>query len=138
MIATIVRNARRALFPEGWPAPPPVDPTPEEQADMRKELERRLEASIPSPLTHLLGPNPASASYTVSTVLDTLSSQPCNVHLLVFILDLVLATVFPEMAVVVEGASPVLSTSHSGDGVSVASARGRRELTPPRPESRPP
>ncbi|TCD67538.1 hypothetical protein EIP91_012292 [Steccherinum ochraceum] len=141
-IATVVRSARRALFPEGWPAPPPVDPTPEEQAALRHTLERRLQTAVPSPLAHLLGPTPASVSYTISTALDTLASQPCNVHLLVFVLDLVLATVFPEMAVVGEGASPVLSstaTGGDGDGVGVGSVpRGRRELTPPRPESRPP
>lgn len=38
----IVRLARVALFPEGWPAPPPVDPTPEQQVLMREELGRRL------------------------------------------------------------------------------------------------
>ncbi|TFY59508.1 hypothetical protein EVJ58_g5731 [Rhodofomes roseus] len=46
-IVGIVRSARRALFPEGWPAPPPPDPTPEEQAAMRAALGRRLLAAIP-------------------------------------------------------------------------------------------
>lgn len=43
----IVRSARNALFPEGWPAPPPVDPTPEEQIAMREQLGRRVLDNIP-------------------------------------------------------------------------------------------
>ncbi len=46
-LAHIVRTARRALFPNGWPAPPPIDPSPEEQIEMRQELESRLLALIP-------------------------------------------------------------------------------------------
>ena len=46
-LAGIVRAARRALFPEGWPAPPPVDPTPEEQAAMRAAVRRRLGERVP-------------------------------------------------------------------------------------------
>ena len=46
-LSTIIKNARRALFPEGWPAPPPIDPTPEEQVELRKELERRLLDTTP-------------------------------------------------------------------------------------------
>jgi len=32
-------------------------------------------------------------------MLDPLSSQACNAHLMVFILDLILLTVFPELGV---------------------------------------
>lgn len=34
----IVKSGKRTLFPNGWPAPPPIDPTPEEQAEMRMRL----------------------------------------------------------------------------------------------------
>ena len=47
MLANIVRSARRALFPEGWPGPPPVDPTPEEQVEMRAAVRRRLLERVP-------------------------------------------------------------------------------------------
>ncbi|KAH8100563.1 PXA domain-containing protein [Cristinia sonorae] len=131
MLCVMVKSARKALFPEGWPAPPPVDPTPEEQIELRKKLERRLQTFIPGPLTHLLGPTPAAVSYTISSMLDPLSSQACNAHLFVFVLDLVLVTVFPEMGVMVEG--PV-GASDNGSMLS----RREGEMTPPRPNSRPP
>jgi hypothetical protein len=38
LILTIARNAKRTLFPNGYPAPPPVDLTPEEQAQIRARL----------------------------------------------------------------------------------------------------
>ncbi|GBE78161.1 predicted protein [Sparassis crispa] len=96
-VTDIVRIARRALFPEGWPIPPPVDPTPEEQTALREELGRRLLASVPGPLVVLLGPTPTARSHTIDAALAPLSSRECNAHLMLFILDLILLTVFPEM-----------------------------------------
>ncbi|KAI0662635.1 PXA domain-containing protein [Cubamyces menziesii] len=98
-LASIVRAARRALFPEGWPAPPPVDPSPEEQVEMRERLRRRIGEAVPGPLAPLLGPTPAARTATVDAALAPLDSQACNAHLVVFVLDLVLLTVFPEMGV---------------------------------------
>ncbi|KAI0651658.1 PXA domain-containing protein [Trametes meyenii] len=102
-LAASVRAARRALFPEGWPAPPPVDPTPEEQAALRATLCARLGAAVPGPLTPLLGPTPDARAATVDAALAPLDNQACNAHLAVFILDLALLTVFPEMGVSEEG-----------------------------------
>ncbi|KAL1952159.1 hypothetical protein VTO73DRAFT_1308 [Trametes versicolor] len=102
-LASGVRAARRALFPEGWPATPPPDPTLEEQAELRARLCRRLVDSVPSPLGLLLGPTPAARAATVDAAIAPLDSQACNAHLMVFILDLVLLTVFPEMGVSEEG-----------------------------------
>ncbi|KAI0786012.1 PXA domain-containing protein [Abortiporus biennis] len=98
-VSKLVLSARRALFPDGWPAPPPIDPTPEEQAELRKTLTRRLEGYIPTPLAPLFGPTSTSRSYTISCMLDPFSSQACNAHLLVYILDLVVVTLFPELGV---------------------------------------
>ncbi|KAH9950508.1 PXA domain-containing protein [Amylocystis lapponica] len=103
-LADIVRTSRRTLFPDGWPGPSPVDPTPEEQAALREELGRRLLDRVSAPLAPLLGPTPAARAYTLDGVLAPLSSQACNAHLALFILDLVLLTVFPEMGVSIEGA----------------------------------
>ncbi|KAI0361836.1 hypothetical protein OH77DRAFT_1444768 [Trametes cingulata] len=102
-LASIVRSAKRALFPEGWPAPPPVDPTPEEQVEMRDRVRRRLVDAVPGPLAPLLGPTPAARAATIDAALAPLDHQACNAHLAVFILDLVLLTVFPEMGVSEEG-----------------------------------
>lgn len=118
MLANIVRNARKTLFPEGWPGPPPVDPTPEEQVEMRETLRRRLVERTPgrqsiylphkfknSPndfsgaVAALLGPTPAARLATVDAALAPLDNAACNAHLAVFILDLVLLTIFPELGV---------------------------------------
>ncbi|EPT04148.1 hypothetical protein FOMPIDRAFT_1098900, partial [Fomitopsis schrenkii] len=96
-IAGAVRSARRALFPEGWPGPPPPDPTQEEQAAMRAALGRRLLAAVPAPLAMILGPTQEARISAIDGILDPLSSQPCNAHLMLFVLDLVLVTVFPEL-----------------------------------------
>ncbi|EJF66526.1 hypothetical protein DICSQDRAFT_94993 [Dichomitus squalens LYAD-421 SS1] len=98
-LANTVRSANRALFPEGWPAPPPVDPTPEEQAEMRETLRRRLAERVPGAVAPLLGPTPAARLATVDAALAPLDDAACNAHLAVFILDLILLTVFPELGV---------------------------------------
>ncbi|KAK7058770.1 hypothetical protein VNI00_001394 [Paramarasmius palmivorus] len=91
----IVRTAKRTLFPNGYPAPPPPDPTPEEQAEMRaKILAWRGTGAAAHLLPLLLGPDPSA---TLGAALDPLSSVPCNVHLMVLILDRIFITLFPEL-----------------------------------------
>ncbi|THU94859.1 hypothetical protein K435DRAFT_724260 [Dendrothele bispora CBS 962.96] len=91
----IVRNAKRTLFPNGYPAPPPVDPTPEEQAEIRaKLLAWRPSGGAAHLLPLLLGPDP---SETLAGALDPLSNKACNVHLILMILDRILMTLFPEL-----------------------------------------
>ncbi|CCM02213.1 uncharacterized protein FIBRA_04293 [Fibroporia radiculosa] len=93
----LVRAARHTLFPEGWPGPAPPDPSPEEQVALRAELGQRLLTSIPAPVALLLGPTPEAQMYTIDAMLDPLSNQSCNAHLVLYILDLVLLAVFPEL-----------------------------------------
>jgi len=45
----------------------------------------------------IFGPTVASRRRTVKAILDPLNSPACNTHLLILILDLILATVFPEL-----------------------------------------
>ena len=45
----------------------------------------------------ILGPTVASRRRTVKAILDPLNSPACNTHLLILILDLILATIFPEL-----------------------------------------
>lgn len=47
LVTTVVQAAEKALFPDGWPGPPPPDPSPEEQVAMREGLVRRLVAGVP-------------------------------------------------------------------------------------------
>ncbi len=46
-VAGLLSAAKHALFPNGYPAQTPPDPTPEEQVVLRTELVRRLAQSIP-------------------------------------------------------------------------------------------
>ncbi|TFK57407.1 hypothetical protein OE88DRAFT_1619806 [Heliocybe sulcata] len=98
-ITKIVGIAKNTLFPNGYPAPPPVDPTPEEQVVIRENLGKRILEKIPSAASPLFGPTPAARLETVNALLDPLSSAACNKHLFLFILDLILLTIFPEMGV---------------------------------------
>jgi hypothetical protein len=44
----VIDLIERILFPlDGYPAPTPLDPTPEETIIMRKQLERRIDSLIP-------------------------------------------------------------------------------------------
>jgi hypothetical protein len=45
----------------------------------------------------IFGPTVASRRRTVKAILDPLNSPACNAHLFILILDLILATVFPEL-----------------------------------------
>ncbi|KAI0067889.1 hypothetical protein BV25DRAFT_1777679, partial [Artomyces pyxidatus] len=96
-ITNVLGAGKRALFPNGYPGSAPPDLTPEEQAALCAALARRIASGIPGPLAPLLlGPNPGR---TLAAVLDPLGSQACNAHLFMVIFDLVLLTLFPEMAV---------------------------------------
>ena len=43
----IIRIAKKTLFPNGYLAPPPIDPTPEEQVVIRERLAARIQEVIP-------------------------------------------------------------------------------------------
>jgi len=99
-ITALVTATKHSLFPNGYPALTPPDPTPEEQAVLRSELLRRLAQAIPGPLVPLvLGPTQATRERTLSALLDPFDEQACNAHLFMLIFDLVLLALFPEMAV---------------------------------------
>ncbi|KAJ7835299.1 PXA domain-containing protein [Mycena leptocephala] len=97
LLLTTARNAKRTLFPNGYPAPPPIDPTPEEQAQMRARL-LSYRGKSPWVETHvlplILGSDP---SETLAAALDPLTSRECNVHLVMLLLDCIIGTLFPEL-----------------------------------------
>jgi len=96
LILTTIKTAKRTLFPNGYPGPPPVDPSPEEQAELRARLLAwRGKGAIGLLLPILLGPDPSS---TMSAALDPLSNAQCNHHLVIFLLDRILIGLFPELA----------------------------------------
>ncbi|KAF4605422.1 hypothetical protein EYR40_004206 [Pleurotus pulmonarius] len=96
-VTNIVRIAKRTLFPNGYPAPPPPDPTPEEQATMRARLVSwKPKGSLVYMFQLILGrDHPA----TLAAALDPLTNAVCNAHLVVLILDRVILALFPELGV---------------------------------------
>ncbi|KAI6153285.1 PXA domain-containing protein [Pisolithus tinctorius] len=107
---SLVRLSKRTLFPNGYPGPPPVDPTPEEQAMIRRLLIRRVSEMLPVPVsTILLGSSPVAS---LEAVIDPLSDNTCNIHLVVFLFDAVLLTVFPELGM--QGSSSKMETVSPG------------------------
>ncbi|KAF5377549.1 hypothetical protein D9615_005209 [Tricholomella constricta] len=122
-ILSITRTAKRTLFPNGYPGPPPIEPTPEQQAEIRARLVawRPNSALATRLLPLLLGPSP---SQTLDAALEPLSSAPCNVHLVLFLLDLVLLELFPELALSPSGASGCRGGSGSGNGGGSNSGSG--------------
>lgn len=44
----VVIQAKKVMFPNGYPGPPPVEPTIEEQVILREQLEKRLFGLVPS------------------------------------------------------------------------------------------
>ncbi|KAG1769636.1 PXA domain-containing protein [Suillus occidentalis] len=93
----VLRLSKRTLFPNGYPGPPPIDPTPEEQTIIHQQLLRRLREQVPAFLAPvLLGSSPER---TVEGILSPLGDAACNAHLAVFIMDALLLSIFPEMGV---------------------------------------
>lgn len=139
-LISILQAAKAALFPGGWPVVPPPDPTPDEQTALRASLVRRLLSLFPTPLLPVLGTSPAARAHAADALLEPLSSPECNAHLVVFLLDVIILTIFPEMGVAV---SRPTADGEAGDGVrtpvgSVEGVHTVGTLTPPRPDSRPP
>ncbi|KAF7437035.1 hypothetical protein PC9H_003869 [Pleurotus ostreatus] len=96
-VTNIVRIAKRTLFPNGYPAPAPPDPTPEEQAIIRARLVSwKPKGSLVHMFQLVLGrDHPA----TLAAALDPLTNAACNAHLVVLILDRVILALFPELGV---------------------------------------
>ncbi|KAF9036448.1 hypothetical protein BDZ89DRAFT_1090801 [Hymenopellis radicata] len=87
LVLNIVRIGKRTLFPNGYPAPPPIDPTPEEQAQiLAKLLAWRGRGGTCHDLKHGL-----------QSAVEPLSNASCNVHLIVMLLDRVVVALFPEL-----------------------------------------
>ncbi|KAL0950905.1 hypothetical protein HGRIS_007664 [Hohenbuehelia grisea] len=94
-VTNIVRISKRTLFPNGYPAPAPPDPTAEEQAIMLQRLVSwRPKGALAHLIPLLLGPDP---SPVIASALEPLSNTACNVHLIVLILDRIFLALFPEL-----------------------------------------
>ncbi|KAG2370207.1 PXA domain-containing protein [Suillus spraguei] len=93
----VLRLSKRTLFPSGYPGPPVIDPTPEEQIIIHQQLLRRLREQVPAFLVPvILGSSP---EHTVKEIISPLGDAACNAHLAVFMMDALLLSIFPEMGV---------------------------------------
>lgn len=91
-LISTTRNLKNTLFPNGYPGPPPPEPTPELVSLLRTKLVNSICRTKHRKL--LLGPNCQS---TVQEALDPLSDEECNKRLVVILLDRVLVGLFPEL-----------------------------------------
>ncbi|KAF9270429.1 hypothetical protein L218DRAFT_1071863 [Marasmius fiardii PR-910] len=105
-LLNIVRSAKKALFPNGYPQPAPPDPSPEETAEMRRRIitffnrtngkggKRRSKVTL-TVIQLLLGSDPEK---TMERALEPLGSRECNVHLILILVDRIICEVWPELA----------------------------------------
>ncbi|KZT41362.1 hypothetical protein SISSUDRAFT_1017588 [Sistotremastrum suecicum HHB10207 ss-3] len=122
----VVRLSKTTLFPNnGYPGPPFEEPSVEEQMDIRFQLEERLLQVMPGFLgTLLLGSTEEVRRQTIRDAIDPLSSRLCNIHLLMFLFDDLVLTIFPDLGL----NDPASNTDMDG---SVEDRDG--SLTPPDP-----
>lgn len=100
-LLALLRLSKQTLFPSGYPAPPPVDPTPPEAAALRASLVQSLLSRVPAPVrVVLLGYGEGEKGESVvEGAVECFGDQGVNMHLAVVLLDAVLLAVFPEMGV---------------------------------------
>lgn len=118
---------KSVLFPNnGYPAPSPPDPPADEQLQIRETLERRLvelgsgiavfyhsshkltwmkQGIIPS---LIFGHNTSVRESTAFNLVEPLSNQSANTHLILFVFDAVILALFPEIGLLSNGDSASL------------------------------
>ncbi|KAL5519016.1 hypothetical protein ACEPAH_699 [Sanghuangporus vaninii] len=137
-LITIVKLTKQTLFPNGYPGPPLVLPTPEEQVVIKERLIREIETCAPPLLSGLaLGPG-SSKHESIAEALEPLSSTACNVHLVLFLLDLIVLTLFPEFGAAgsAEDAAVVSAEGREGSSKMISSASPSPSPSPsPEPDN---
>lgn len=83
----VVNLLERVLFPDGWPGPPPVEPSAEEAKEMQARLRAVLDERVK------LGVVGMEAGRGV----DVLSDGGCNAHLVGMLLDAIVLTLLPGL-----------------------------------------
>ncbi|KAL5534310.1 hypothetical protein ACEPAG_772 [Sanghuangporus baumii] len=135
-LITIVKLSKQTLFPNGYPGPPLVIPTPEEQAVIKEQLIREIETGAPPLLSSVaLGPG-SSKHESIAEALEPLSSNACNVHLVLFLLDLIVLTLFPEFGVEGSAEDTAVLSAEGREGSSKVASSASPSLSPsPEPDS---
>jgi len=95
LVLDVARISKHNLFPNGHPGVPPVEPPMEEQAAIHAHL---VAWSPSGAIGHLLPPLLGTCtSHLFETALEPLSDASCNTHLLLFLVDCVIQSLFPEL-----------------------------------------
>ncbi|KAM0790712.1 hypothetical protein ACM66B_004568 [Microbotryomycetes sp. NB124-2] len=100
VLSTVLENATQAMFPGGHAAPTAADPDEQEQAELERKCHLLVAACVPN-LAVMVLPTPLPLEEAklelARHVLRALSSHACNAHLMVQIVDLVVARLLPEL-----------------------------------------
>ncbi|KAK1923675.1 hypothetical protein DB88DRAFT_511214 [Papiliotrema laurentii] len=84
------------LFPlDGWPAPTPPDPSPDEAAAMRRLVEERLSNLLSRRSRNIIAPSHTE----LQALLDPLSDPGCNAHLVGMLYTTLFAAALPDLVV---------------------------------------
>ncbi|XAO21966.1 hypothetical protein I312_100728 [Cryptococcus bacillisporus CA1280] len=90
----LIDLAEKLLFPlDGYPGPTPIDPTPDEAADMRNKAEKRIGEIIPKPLRVVFCPEDKD----VRRLMEWMADAGCNAHLVGMMLVSLVATLLPDL-----------------------------------------
>jgi hypothetical protein len=91
----LIDHVERLLFPDGWPGPPPIEPTPEEARDLDVDFRQRVHEVLPkyaqAAVTALPGERPAD------TLIDVISDPGCTAHLVGILLTAIVGALIPEL-----------------------------------------
>ncbi|WVW86824.1 hypothetical protein I302_108879 [Kwoniella bestiolae CBS 10118] len=88
----------RLLFPDGYPGPSPVDPTPQEALDLRERAEKRIDELVPSLIKRVF----FNTKRGTKVLLDPLEDSGCNAHLVGMVLNAVVGGVIPDLVIPLE------------------------------------
>ncbi|CAK9783234.1 hypothetical protein CC85DRAFT_281975 [Cutaneotrichosporon oleaginosum] len=81
----IVTLLERVLFPDGWPGPPPIEPTALEADAMAERLREMLR-------------RPSRFGLDLGRATDIFGDAGCNAHLIAMVLDAGVLTLVPDLA----------------------------------------
>ncbi|WVQ66405.1 uncharacterized protein L199_004585 [Kwoniella botswanensis] len=91
----LIDMIEKLLFPDGYPGPSPIDPTPQEALDLRLRAERRIDQLIPSYIQRIF----FDTSRGTKVILDPIEDGSCNAHLVGMVLDGLVGTLLPDLVI---------------------------------------
>jgi hypothetical protein len=81
----VVALLERVLFPDGWPGPPPIEPSADEADAMKARLREVMRRR-------------GGLGLDLGRAVDVLGDGGCNAHLIAMVLDAAVLALVPELA----------------------------------------